>query len=133
MAGLAVMSSRAAIAARRGLLGIMAQPSLFQPHVLGEVVVLAAFAGEAPAHRLAGVAAGEHVGQEALLRRPAGLRLRFAVAARHGVVQPAVGSALIDVDVVALAMLLQAIAQAPHIGERDDMIGLAESPEYRAA
>src|SRR5260370_39767277 len=59
---------------------------LFQPHILGEVVIVAAFAGEVPAHRLSRIAAAEHVRKKALLRRPSGLRLRLAVAARHGVV-----------------------------------------------
>ena len=42
----------------------------FQAHVLREVITGAGLAGEAPAHRLAVVAAAEHLGEEALLRRP---------------------------------------------------------------
>src|SRR5262245_7779423 len=77
-----------------------ARRRLLHPHVLGEIVVLAAVAGELPAHHAIPFAA-EHLGEEALLRGPTGFGLGLAVAARHGVVEPAVRRAAIDVDVVA--------------------------------
>src|SRR5260221_14662287 len=128
------MSSRPAINSRRGLVGdISSSCRLFQAHVLGEIVVVAAFTCKAPAHRLGGVAAAEHVRQEALLCGPSGFRLCLAVAARHGVVQPAMGGALVDVDIVALLVGFEAIAEALYIGERDDVIGFPEGAEDRAA
>src|SRR5947209_12486211 len=127
-------SSSAASAARRveGDMVALPPPNLFEADILGEVVIVAAFAGEAPAYRPGGIAAGEHIGEKALLRRPAGLRLGLAVAARHGVVEPAMGGALVDVDVVAFPVRLQAVAEALHVGERDDVVGLAERAEHRA-
>src|ERR1700694_4890731 len=124
-----------AIDVRRGFVDDMVSAPaaiLFQADILGEIVVVAAFTREVPAYRLGRIAAAEHVGEKALLRRPSGLRLRLAVAARHGVVEPAMGSALVDVDVIAFLVSLPAIPEAVHVRDRDDVIGLAESPEHRA-
>src|SRR6266540_1823847 len=79
---------------------------LLQPNVLREVVARAALALEAPADGLGVVARAEHLGQELLLRGPAGVGLRLAITARHGVVEPAVRRVLVNVDVVGLLVLL---------------------------
>src|SRR5262245_62547478 len=78
------------------------------------------------------VARIEHALEERALQRPAGLRLRAAIAARHGVVEPSVRRAGIDLDGIALVVAIEAIAQAPHVGERDHVVRLAENAEDRA-
>src|SRR6266481_5663595 len=105
---------------------------LFHSHVLGEIVVDPAFALETPAYALAVIAARKDLGQEALLRGPAGIGLRLAVPARHGVVQPTVGGALVDVNVVAFMVGFEAVAKTLHVLERDDVVGLAEGRKDRA-
>src|SRR5262245_18437752 len=74
----------------------------------------------------------EHALEERALQRPASFRLRAAIAAGHGVVEPAVRRAGIDLDGIALVVAIEAIAQAPHVGERDDVVRLAENAEHRA-
>src|SRR5262249_18276497 len=96
------------------------------------VILWSAFAFELPAHGAAVIAAGEHACEEALLRRPSGVRLPLPIAARHGVVEPTVRGILIDVDIVALAVLFEAVAKSPHVVERNEVVGLAEGREYRA-
>src|SRR5215468_5588325 len=44
-----------------------------------------------------------------------GLRLGAAVAPRHGVVEPVVGSVAVDMNGVGFAVPLEAIAKPPHI------------------
>src|SRR5262249_51796801 len=106
--------------------------SSLHAHVLAEIVIPAAVALEVPARALGIVTAGKDLGQKTLLRRPAGVGFRLAVAARHGVVEPAMRRAFVNVDVVALVVGLEAIAESLYIRERDDVIGLAERSEYRA-
>src|SRR5262245_45531145 len=103
-----------------------------QSYVLREIVIGTAVAFKPPADGAAVIAATEHLGEEALLRGPAGVGLRLAIAARHGVVEPAMRRVLVDVDVVALLVRFEAVAEAPHIIERDDVIGLAKGAEHRA-
>src|SRR5215813_4722282 len=50
--------------------------TLLQPYVLGEIVMGAAVAFKPPADGAAVIAAAEHLGEEALLRGPAGIGLR---------------------------------------------------------
>src|SRR3984893_1919493 len=38
----------------------------------------------------------------------------------------------IDLDRICLVMAIETVAQAPDIGERDDVVGLAEYAEHRA-
>src|SRR5215470_12733295 len=102
-----------------------------QPYILREIVMGTALAFKLPADR-AVIAAAEHLGEKALLRSPAGVGLRLAITARHGVVEPAMWRVLVDVDVVALVVRLKAVAEAPHVVERDDVIGFAEGAEHRA-
>src|SRR5437016_5901985 len=105
---------------------------LLQPHVFGEIVIETAHALKLPADRGGVIAAAEHLGEKPLLRRPAGVGLRLARAARHGVVEPAVRGALVDVDVVALLVPLEAVAKAPNVIERDDMIRFTKGAEHGA-
>src|ERR1700730_18625054 len=102
---------------------------LLHSHVLGEIIVRAAIAFEAPAYTLGVITAGEDIGQEALLRGPAGFGLGLAITARHGVVEPAVRRARVEVNVVALTVGFEAVAKALHILDRDDVVGLAEGRE----
>src|SRR5712671_5519045 len=108
--------------------GARASP-LLHPHVLGEIIIRSAFALEPPAYTLGVVSARKHLRQEALLRGPAGVGLRLAVTARHGVVEPAVRRALVDVNLVALIVGFKGIAQPPHVLERDDVVGFTEGGE----
>src|SRR6266508_78082 len=106
--------------------------SLLHPHVLGEIVIdgmLALVDLHPPRPVVAGI---KHALEKGELQRPAGLRLGAAVAARHGVVEPAVRRAGIDLDRVAFAMAIEAVAEAAHVVERDHVIGLAENAENRA-
>src|SRR5258707_1001576 len=80
---------------------------LFLPHILGKIVIAAELAFEAPAHPCRRPFSGERFLEESLLRRPGGVRLRFAIAARHGVVEPAMRRARIKMHVVGLLMVLQ--------------------------
>src|SRR5262249_17799769 len=93
---------------------------LLQPHVLGEIVARARVARKLPADRGRVIAAAEGLGEELLLRRPAGVGLRLAITARHGVVEPAMRGILVDMDVVALLVPLEAVAKAPNVIKRDD-------------
>src|SRR5262252_1188207 len=105
--------------------------NLLHSHVLAEIIIRSAVAFEAPAYALGLESAGNDPGQEALLCGPAGLGLRFAVAARHGVVEPAVWCARVEVNVVTLAVGFESVAKALHILDRDDVVGLAEGREDR--
>src|SRR5258708_12858454 len=77
------------------------------------------------------VAGAEHALEKRELQRPSGFRLRTTIAARHGVVEPAVRRIGIDLDRIALVVTIEAVAQPPHIGERDHLVGLAENAENR--
>src|SRR5215475_1072826 len=105
---------------------------LLQPHVLGEIVARARGALKLPADRGGVKATAEDLGEELLLRRPAGVGLRLAIAARHGVVEPAMRGILVDVDVVALLVPLEAVAKAPNVIKRDDVTRFSEGAEHRA-
>src|SRR5256885_17179167 len=87
---------------------------LLQSYVLGEIVARAALAPKLPADRGGVIAPAERLGEKPLLRCPAGVGLRLAITARHGVVEPAVRGALVDVDVVALFLPLEAVAETPN-------------------
>src|SRR5262249_55727278 len=106
--------------------------NLLQPYILREIVVGATLALKLPADRGRVVAAAEHLGEKPLLCRPAGIGLRLAIAARHGVIEPAVRGVLVDVNVVALLVPLEAVAKAPNVIERDDVIRFTKSAEHRA-
>src|ERR1700722_5862522 len=73
----------------------------------------------------------EHSLKKRQLKRPCGLGRVATIAARHGVVEPAVGRAGIDLDRIGLVVAIEAVAQAPHVGERDHMVGLAKNAEHR--
>src|SRR5262249_41030620 len=105
---------------------------LLQPYILRKIVVRAALTFKLPADRGGIVAAPEQVGEEPLLCRPAGVGLWLAIAPWHGVVEPAMRGIFVDVDVVAPLVPLEAVAKAPDVIERDDVIGLAKSAEHRA-
>src|SRR6185437_10219901 len=68
----------------------------FLPAVLGKIIVAAEFAFEAPAHLAGRPFAGERQFEEMLLRRPGRVGLRLAVAPRHGVVEPAMRRAGVE-------------------------------------
>src|SRR5713101_1606770 len=112
-------------ARRDGSKAILRGSPLLHSHVLGEIIIRAAIAFEAPTYALGVMTAGEDLGQEALLRGPAGFGLGLAIAARHGVVEPAVRRPRVKVNVVALAVGFEAVAKALHILDRDDVVGLA--------
>src|ERR1700674_1529227 len=82
-------------------------PQLLHSHVLAEIIIRPAVTFEAPAYALGLKSAGKDLGQEALLCGPAGLGLRLAVAARHGVVEPPVWCARGEGNIVALAVVLE--------------------------
>src|SRR5215467_8903104 len=105
--------------------------NLLHSHVLAEIIIRSAVAFEAPAYALGLESAGNDPGQEALLCGPAGLGLRLAVAARHGVIEPAVWCARVEVNVVALAVGFESVPKTLHVFDRDDVISLAESREDR--
>src|SRR5262245_18496300 len=104
---------------------------LLHPHVFGEIIIggMVAFV-DLHATR-AVVARVEHALEKRKLQRPSGFCLRAAITARHGVVEPAVRRVGVDLDRVALVVTIEAVAQAPHVGERDHMVGLAENAENR--
>src|SRR5882672_5981757 len=97
---------------------------LLHPHVPGEIIFggMVAFVGlDAPRAVMAGV---KHGHEEGALQRPAGLRLRAAIAAGHGVVEPAMRRAGIDLDRVGLVVAVEAVAETPDVVERDHVVGL---------
>src|SRR5215813_7152017 len=104
---------------------------LLHPHVFGEIIIggVIAFVNLHAACTV--VARIEHTLEKRKLQRPSGFRLRAAITARHGVVEPAVRRVGVDLDRVALVVTIEAVAQAPHVGERDHMVGLAENAENR--
>src|SRR5262245_65512118 len=75
---------------------------LLHPHVLGEIIIggMVAFVDLHAA--CAVVAWVEHALEKRELQRPSGFRLRTAITARHGVVEPAVRSSGGDLYGVAL-------------------------------
>src|SRR6516165_3264920 len=88
---------------------------LLHPHVLGEIIIggMVAFVN---LHAARAVVAGvEHALEKRELQRPRGLRLRPAITARHGVVEPAVRRVGVDLDRIALVVTIEAVAQAPHV------------------
>src|SRR5262249_37948641 len=99
---------------------------LLQPHVLGEVVRRTRLAFEAPTDGARVVIRAERLSKEALLRGPTGVGLRLAITARHGVVEPAVRRVPVNMNVVAFLVRLKAVAEAAHVIERNDVVGLAE-------
>src|SRR5215472_8232157 len=104
---------------------------LLHPHVLGEIITggMVAFVD---LHAARAVVAGrEHAFEKRELQRPSGFRLRTAIPARHGIVEPAVRRIGVDLDRIALVVTIEAVAQAPHVGERDHVVGLAENAKNR--
>src|SRR5215469_15082664 len=59
------------------------------------------------------------------LRRPPSFRLCTSVAARHGVVEKALGRIAAYNDLEALAMALKAVAEFAHVGDRLGVTGFA--------
>src|SRR5271169_1518491 len=59
----------------------------------------------------------EYLPEKRQLKRPRRLGRVAAIAARHGVVEPAVRRAGIDFDRISLVVAIEAVAQLPHIGE----------------
>src|ERR1700720_1469454 len=102
---------------------------LLHSHVLSEIIIRPAFAFKAPGYAPGVITASKDLRQEALLRGPASVGLWLAVTARHGVVQPTVRRALVDVNVVALMVGFEAVTKALHVLDRDDVVGLAEGRE----
>src|SRR6185312_11253741 len=94
----------------------------FLPAVLGKIIVAAEFAFEAPAHLAGRPFAGERQFEEMLLRRPGRVGLRLAVAPRHGVVEPAMRRAGVEMHLVGFFVGLERIAKAPDVVDRDQMI-----------
>src|SRR5215475_10842006 len=72
---------------------------LLQPHVLGEIVARARGALKLRADRGRVIAAAEDLGEELLLRRPAGVGLRLAIAPGHVVVEQAKRGILLTMNV----------------------------------
>src|SRR5262249_44265039 len=118
--------------------GLVSAPSgrgglaaLLESHILGEIIVQAAFAFEAPIDPLGVITARKRPGQESLLRRPGSIGLWPPVTAWHGVVEPTVRGALVDVDLVTLMVGFETVAQPLHVVDRDDVVGFAEGREDR--
>src|SRR5580704_13091145 len=74
----------------------------------------------------------EYTPEKRQLKRPRRLGRGAAITAWHGVVEPAVRRAGIDLDRVGLVVAIETVAQAPHVGERDHVVGFAENAEHRA-
>src|SRR5262249_5848070 len=76
------------------------RPVLLQPQVIAEIIIRGVLAFvDLNAMRMV-VAGIQHLREEGALQRPARLRLLAPVAAGHGVVEPAVRRAGIDLDVI---------------------------------
>src|SRR5712691_9177326 len=119
-------------AVRAGSRRSVALTRSFHPLVLREVVIHGASALELPAHLSpARPPASENIAEEREQHPPGFSRLFGAVASRHGVVQPAVRHAREHLHAVAAAAVLQGIARAADIGERDRVIALAVDEEHR--
>src|SRR5581483_7861325 len=103
--------------------------SLGEADVLAGVVVDGGVALEEPADAVLRVGAAVDAVQEVDRQAPGFLGLLRAVAAGHGVVQPAVRHGGEDLDVVALAVPLQGVAEAADVVERHEEVGLAEDAE----
>src|SRR5712691_2477678 len=119
-------------AVRAGSRRSVALTRSFHPLVLREVVIHGASALELPAHlSLARPLASENIAEKREQHLPGLFRLFGAVASRHGVVQPAVRHAREHLHAVAAAALLQRIARAANIGERDRVIALPVYEQHR--
>src|SRR5262245_65833388 len=84
---------------------------LLHPHVLGEIIIggMVAFVDLHAARAV--VAWVEHALEKRELQRPSGFRLRTAIPARHGVVEPAVRRIGVDLDRNALSVSVRAVGQ----------------------
>src|SRR5262245_48097731 len=84
---------------------------LLHPHVLGEIIVggMVAFVDLHAARAV--IAWVEHALEKRELQRPSGFRLRTAITARHGVVEPAVRRTGVDLDRNALSVSVRAVGQ----------------------
>src|SRR5438045_4135093 len=101
----------------------------FEAHVLAEIVIGAARAFKLPAHTLAGPSAAEDLREEGAQQLPRLRSLFGAVAAGHGVVQKAVRHVGKYLHAIAAARVLERVAHAAHVVERDRMVALAEDEE----
>src|SRR5262249_9123446 len=77
------------------------------------------------------IARVEHALQECALQRPGGFGLLTAIPTGHGIVEPAVRSARTNFDRVALVVMIETVAQAAHVVERDHVVGFPEDSENR--
>ena len=71
----------------------------------------------------------EDPAQKRQLQRPSSLSGITAVAARHGVVEPTVRGAGINLDGVAFVVAVETVAKSAHIVERDEVVGLTKNAE----
>src|SRR5215831_13249630 len=104
---------------------------LLHPHVLIEIIIrgMVAFVDLSAAQAV--IARIEHALEKIELQHPGGFRLLPAIPAGHGIVEPPVRSTGVDLDRIALVVAIEAVAEAPHVGERNHMVGLAENAENR--
>src|SRR6516225_10709405 len=104
---------------------------LLHPHVLGEIIIrgMVAFVDLSAARAV--IARVEHALEKSELQHPGGFCLLPAIPAGHGIVELPVRSTGVDLDHIALVVAIEAVAEAPHVGERDHMAGLTENAENR--
>src|SRR5215475_6664676 len=95
---------------------------LLHPHVLGEIIIrgMVAFVDLSAAQAV--IARVEHALEKSELQHPGGFCLLPAIPAGHGIVEPPVRSTGVDLDRIALVVAIEAVAEAPHVGERDHMV-----------
>src|SRR5262245_61947606 len=104
---------------------------LLHPYVPGEIIIggVVAFVDLDAARAV--IAPVEHASEKCELQRPGGFGLLPAIAARHGFIEPTVRGIGVDLDRIALVVTVETVAQAPHVGERDHVVGFAENAENR--
>src|SRR5260370_35162657 len=79
------------------------------------------------------IARAEHALEECALQCPGGFGLLTAIPAGHGIVEPAVRSAGIDFNRIALVVMIETVGKAAHVLERDHVLGFTEHAENRTS
>src|SRR5581483_2739721 len=95
---------------------------LFQADVLGEVVVDRAIGFERPLDPVGGISAAVDAVEKVDEQAPSLLGLRATVAARHRIVQVAVGRVGEEADSVRPVRILDGVAQPTHVANGDQVI-----------
>src|SRR4029077_7533148 len=105
---------------------------LFEPNVLGEIILGGVVAFEDRRNSLWVPTAGETLFQERHHKAPGILGRLPPVASRHGIVEPAVRRVAVEPHMITLLRPFQTTAEADDIVHRDNMIRLSEDPQYGA-